>query len=243
MGLDLSVRKLTWGGSDMSWIKSEEGTRSNLSATLDLALFNFAATFTSKKIPSGVVLGKVTSSGKYGPYGANANEVQTINLGAASAGTVTITFDGETSGSIAYNASNATILAALEAMSNIQPGDVTVTGGPWPGTNVSLTFTGADRGGKNQPQITASGLTGGTVTIATATAGGSAVSDGRETARGHLFTDVDVTNLLLAQGTTSLTGDVIVPLYIRGVVLEAKLPTNHGLDAAAKTQLPFIQYL
>lgn len=244
MGLDLGVRKVTWGGSDMSWLKGEEGTRSNISGTLDLALFDFASIFTAKKIPSGIVLGKVTSTGKYGPYAANSNEVQTINLGAASAGTITITLDGETTGAIAFNASAATVQTALEGLSNVNPGDVTVTGGPLPAT-VSLTFSGGARAGTDVPTVTVTptGLTGGTVTVATATAGGSAVSTGRQVAVGHLFTDVSVADQLVAAGSTSLTGNVYVPILIRGLVLEAKLPANHGLDAAAKRALPFVQYV
>jgi RHS repeat-associated protein len=41
-------------------------------------------------------------------------------------GTFTLTVDGQTTGPIAYNASAATVLAALEALSNIAPGDVAV---------------------------------------------------------------------------------------------------------------------
>lgn len=141
MGLDLSARRVTWGGSDMSWLKSAHGTLTNVSVTLDLALFNFSTTFTSKKLPSGIVLGKVTATGKYGPYS-----------------------DADT-------------------------------------------------------------------------------TTGRGVAAGHLFTDVDVTTLLLVQGSTTLTGNIVAPMFIRGLVLEAKLPTNHGLDAAAKADLKFIQYV
>ena len=103
----------------------------------------------------------------------NTNEVQTIGLGAATAGTITITFAGQTTAAIAYNANAAAIQAALEALSNVDPGDIVVTGGPFPAT-ATLTFSGANYSGQNVAQITAAGtgLTGGTITIATTTEGG-----------------------------------------------------------------------
>lgn len=100
-------------------------------------------------------------------------EQQTLGLGAASAGSVTLTFAGQTTGAIAFNANAAAVQAALVALSNIAPGDVTVTGGPLPGT-VTITFGGAYKD-TDVPLLTAtpSGLTGGTVTIATTRAGAS----------------------------------------------------------------------
>lgn len=103
--------------------------------------------------------------------GTDTNEQQTINLGAASAGSITITFSGQTTGSIAYNAAAATVQTALEALSNVDPGDITVSGGPLPGT-ITLTFAG-QYAGTNVPQVTVTptGLTGGTVTVNTTVAG------------------------------------------------------------------------
>lgn len=64
-----------------------------------------------------------------------ANEKQSIRIPAdCNGGTFTLTFDGQTTGTIAYNANAATVLAALEALSNIAPGDVIVTGGAGPAT-------------------------------------------------------------------------------------------------------------
>lgn len=68
MAVDLSVRTVTYGGSDPSWLASAHGTLNNRTVTLDLSKFDFATDFTSKMIPSGVVLAKITASGLYGPY-------------------------------------------------------------------------------------------------------------------------------------------------------------------------------
>lgn len=69
------------------------------------------------------------------------NEKQFVRiLGTATGGTFTLTFDGATTGAIAYNASAATVQSALEALSNIASGDVSVSGsagGPW-----TVEFTG-----------------------------------------------------------------------------------------------------
>ncbi len=99
-------------------------------------------------------------------------EVQTITVtGSPTGGTFTVTYAGQTTAAIAYNATAATVLTRLEALSNIDSGDVTVTGdagGPY-----TVTFD-ADLG--NVAEFTASGasLTGGSspaVAIATTASG------------------------------------------------------------------------
>lgn len=102
------------------------------------------------------------------------DEVQTVTItGTPSGGTFTLTFSGQTTSAIVYNASASAVQSALEALSNIAPGDVTVTGsngGPY-----TVTFNGA-YDGTDVPQMTATAsLTGGTspaVAVATTTPGG-----------------------------------------------------------------------
>jgi len=65
-------------------------------------------------------------------YDGGQAHVQTVNVSPATGGTFTLTFDGQTTAAIAYNAAAATVAAALELLSNID--DVSVTGsagGPW----------------------------------------------------------------------------------------------------------------
>lgn len=109
--------------------------------------------------------------------GPKSSEVQTVTItGAPTGGSFTLTFDGQTTAAIAYNATAAAVRTALVALSNIAAGDVTTTGGPLPGTAVTVTFAG-NYAGKDVPQMTATGsLTGGTtpaVAVATGTAGGT----------------------------------------------------------------------
>lgn len=105
---------------------------------------------------------------------SGTSEVQTLSLGAASAGTFTITFLGQTTAAIAYNANAAAVQAALEALASIGTGNVTVTGGALPATT-TLTFAGALATQPNLPLITvnSTGLTGATVTIARTATGAS----------------------------------------------------------------------
>lgn len=72
------------------------------------------------------------------------NEKQQVAIDStATGGTFTLTYSGQTTAAIAYNAVAATVDTALEALSNIGVGDVTVTGGPGPATAWVVEFTGA----------------------------------------------------------------------------------------------------
>lgn len=115
-------------------------------------------------------LGSSSSSGS-----AGANEVQTITTtGTPTGGTFTLTFRGQTTAPIAYNASSATVQTALRALGTIGSTGVTCGGGPLP-TGVTVTF-GGDLATTDVPLLTAnySALTGGTaptVDIAASTPG------------------------------------------------------------------------
>lgn len=134
MGSKLSIATATFKpGENQSWLGSAHGTMSGDSITLDGD--SFLATFTDGVVPSGVVVAKVTATGKYRQYN-DAN------------------------------------------------------------------------------------------------------SDGTQVAAGHLLTTVDL------HGTTSaVVEDVTAALYWHGEVISANLPTNHGLDAAAKVDLPQVRYV
>jgi hypothetical protein len=102
------------------------------------------------------------------------NEAQTITItGTPSGGTFTLTFDGQTTAGIAYNAAASAVKTALIALSNIEDDDVSCSGGSLPGTPVVVTFQGR-KAGTDVALMTADGasLTGGStpaVTVATST--------------------------------------------------------------------------
>ncbi len=75
--------------------------------------------------------------------GTATNEVQTATItGTPTGGNFRLTYNGQQTATILYNANAAAVQSALEALSNIGAGNVTVTGGPGPGTPYVITFTG-----------------------------------------------------------------------------------------------------
>jgi hypothetical protein len=134
---------------------------------------------------------------------AAANEVQSVIATGASAGTFTLTFDGETTAAIAYNANAAAVQSALEALSNINPGDVTVAGGPLPGTATTITF-GGQYANTDVPQMTADSgsLTGGTAVVSTTTPGAAGAGTY------ELLADGQTSTCVLTVPTTTAWSDV-----------------------------------
>jgi hypothetical protein len=85
--------------------------------------------------------------------------------GTPTAGDFAVTVNGQTTTDIAYDATAATIQTALEALSNLVPGDVVVVGGPINSAPVRVVFTGllADA---DPPTVTVtSDVTGGTARV------------------------------------------------------------------------------
>lgn len=119
---------------------------------------------------------------------AGTNEQQTITItGTPTGGTFTLTYRGQTTGTIAYNATNSTVQTALQALSTIGAGNATVTGGPGPGTPYVVTFASALGAQQIRPLTATSSLTGGTapaITITETTAGKYPIGT-------HIITPVD----------------------------------------------------
>ena len=98
------------------------------------------------------------------------NEVQRIDFtGTVSGGNYALRFTGTAADAmanqdtalIAWNADAATVLARLESLASINPGDVTVTGGPGP-ADMTITFGGQYAYTNMDPlQVITSTLTGG----------------------------------------------------------------------------------
>lgn len=111
-----------------------------------------------------------------GALAANVNEIQTITQASSpSAGNFKLTFNGQQTANIAYNAASAAVQSALEALSNIGVGDVTCAGGALPGTPVTVTF-GGKYASQDVPMMTVdnSGVTGGTFVVTETTPGNKA---------------------------------------------------------------------
>lgn len=122
---------------------------------------------------------------------ATGNEVQTVTVSSADGGTFTLTYAGQTTAAIAYNATAATVDTRLEALSNIGAGDVAVTGAD--GGPYTVTFGGALKN-TNVAAMTAdaTSLTGSghAVAVTTPTQGNAAAVE-------ILYVDVSVANGLV----------------------------------------------
>lgn len=109
---------------------------------------------------------------------AAINDVQTATItGGPTGGTFTLTFSGQTTSGLAFNATGATVQTAFLALSSVGAGNATVTGGA--GGPYVITFVGT-LAGAARASITASAgsLTGGTspgVTIVHTTTGAATV--------------------------------------------------------------------
>lgn len=95
---------------------------------------------------------------------AGTNEVQTITItGTPTGGTYTLSFRGQTTTALDFDATSSEVDAALGALSSIGgAANVTCAGGPHPDTAITVTFSGT-LVASDPPMITAaSSLTGGT---------------------------------------------------------------------------------
>lgn len=173
----------------------------------------------------------------YAGTGTNANAVQTVTItGTPTGGTFTLTYAGQTTAPIAFNASAAVVLNALVALPNIATAvNVATGGGALPGSAVTVTFQG-ELGNQPQPVMTANGagLTGGTpaISVATTTPGTTAekiigVFDGPDT---DFF------------GAT-VAADEPVPIYFQNCSFDiSKLPQWVQYGVAAQAALPLCSF-
>lgn len=226
---DISVR---WTDSQVEkrdWLLGPHGTGpgDNPSIVLDVSAFTAAVHYPNGYIPSGTPLAKLTS-GLYGPYSVT-DEVQTITEGGSGLTSFTLTYSGQTTASLDDQATAAEIKTALENLSNIAAGDVTVTGDP--GGPYTVTF-GGTLADTNVAQMTATPTGGtGTVTIATTTAGGTEGSGGLETCAGLLFGFATIPNVL------DTTKDVGGALFVHGFVKLSRLPFTLDTNGQADCKL------
>ena len=157
------------------------------------------------------------------------NAVHTLTEGGAGLTSYTITFDGQTTGSIDDDATAAQVQTALEALSNIAPGDVVVTGSTAP-IAMQLTWGGTYLG-DNVPAPTTT-PTGGTgvVAVATLVQGGQAGPKPCNTVECPEFTDhrLDVCGVCIQAG---ILGDRAYPEATRRYVEGAVTAHMHRVDA------------
>lgn len=80
--MDLSVREYEYGGNeDRRWSPTRKGWDTCRSITLDVSTFVAAHIAAKGAIPSGTVLGKISATGKYGPYDDAASDGRQTAVG------------------------------------------------------------------------------------------------------------------------------------------------------------------
>ncbi|MDY3558363.1 RHS repeat-associated core domain-containing protein [Gemmata sp. JC673] len=143
-------------------------------ASVDVGTNGGSAWSRPGSVPAGTATVLVTKT----RYATDA--VQWLQLtGANVGGSFTLTFGGQTTSSLAWNASAAAVQSALEALTSIGSGNVAVTAAPG-GYGWEVRFTGT-LGGKYQPALVA---TGGNPTMSV-----TVVNAGGDTGRAAETTD------------------------------------------------------
>lgn len=105
-------------------------------------------------------------------YNDSVNEVQTVVIAGANAGTFTLSFRGDVTPTIAYNAATSAVETALETLTSLENADVAVTGSAG---SYTITFSG-QYANQNVEALVADGTSLGgaspTITVNTTTEGG-----------------------------------------------------------------------
>lgn len=172
----------------------------------------------------GAMLGRLLQEGITLTTGIN--EVQQVTKGTNTGGTFTLTYSGQTTAAIAWNAAAATVQAALEALSNIGVGDVLVTGaagGPW-----TVTFDGA-LGDLDVALMTIDGssLTGGSGHAVTLVTAGQPL-----TSIDPVPVDADTVSVYVADTLGGLSAGQLLRCYEVEVAWANKFALQKTLDAS-----------
>jgi len=178
------------------------------------------------------------------PAGSSTNEVQTLTITATS-GTFTMTYNGVTTTALAFDASAATVQAALRLLPGLAPENVTVSGSA--GGPYTITFVG-DLYGIDVPLLTTSdvGLAGGTKTAVVATSTAGVDGQGVDAVKGFVWPDPivldasnDVIGVVMLEGEVHYD-DIVLPTGESATTLKAALrsgPRALGLNIVGLAQV------
>jgi hypothetical protein len=174
------------------YLRSPKGTKfESYTCAMSSVPQSIVDSVVQRVLPRGCALAKITSgpdTGKVGPFqAAGTAEVQTITPTTVTAGTFTLTVTNpitgvaRTTAPIAWNATLATVTAALVALDNVDPGDILLGGAATVNAGaITVTFYGQYIGNPAQMTVSNAGLTG-TLAVTTTTPGVAGALDGRQT--------------------------------------------------------------
>lgn len=172
---------------------------------------------------------KNSSTGFWGPWNPTVtSEEWTIGTsGTVSGGSFTLTVNGETTAAIAWNASAASILAALVALGGIDPADVSVVGDM---PSAVITFGGALAGQDITGSVDSGSITGGGSVTLLQEAGEN--PNGMNEIDGFVWYD---------EVTLNASGEVVGNVFMGGRILYSSIPaavsgvyTENQLKAALR---------
>lgn len=171
---------------------------------------------------------------------SGTNEVQKLTItGTPTGGTFTITFSGQTTAAIAFNASAFTIQLAMEALSNIATGDLEVysatLGGTLPTYSMFFRFKGLYEGIDVPVMTTTDSLTGGSLPASAVTviqAGSAPGTNSRSYAGGFDHQQSYINYEAEAPKATAIpTGEAS---YVRTGSITHVVESTTGSDASKK---------
>ncbi|WP_299460794.1 right-handed parallel beta-helix repeat-containing protein, partial [uncultured Gimesia sp.] len=157
--------------------------------------------------------------------GTSINEVQEVIVsGTPTGGDFTLSFDGATTAAIAYNADAVAIIAALEALSTLNVGDVLVRGDAVSGFEIEYVGILATI---NTPQIIVddTNLTGATMLVKTTTVGGYLRGIRGNTITGNSGAGVEIDLKMYTSFYGDIAGNTISSNDTIGINLIAADPT------------------
>ena len=137
-------------------VSNNRGACCHVAGDIDFDKHNNLWLVTGDDTPSGG-----GNSGGFSPHNdQKTDEFQTVRVNGATGGTFTLTFDGQTTAPIPFNATAAQVQTALEGLSNVDPGDAVVNGNQQPNQTQTVSFDG-QYAQDDVPQMTrVSALTG-----------------------------------------------------------------------------------
>lgn len=95
--MDLSLKTVSYSQDRRDWLGSEHGTDCPKSITLDVSKFTAGTHFPDGYLKSGIPLGKITSTGLYGPYDGAATDGRDTCAGFLFTGVEVVDHRGRTS--------------------------------------------------------------------------------------------------------------------------------------------------
>lgn len=228
---NFAPKRTNYDTGDSRWLRKALGALTD-DVTLDGDLFTNSPA--GVLVKSGTDIGVTAASPHVGgPYNGTTEEVQTVTLGGAGLTSYTLTFGGQTTAAIAPNATAGQLADALEALSSVGEGNVAVTGNA--GGPYTVTFIG-DLANTNVAQMTSTPTGGsGTVTVATATAGGAPIDTpaGLGKSKGLLRND-----LLIKPGERHL-----VALVVGGTTIDRRFLPDFNHDESAEADLTALVFI